>query len=57
MKALYAKVLGWGQLGITVLDQTMQAHGGPGRVHWLPILTSTLVAVAIHFSSSTDGIK
>jgi hypothetical protein len=57
-KATYAKLAGWGQLFITALAAAIQAHGVPNTSQaWLTVLTSAVVALAVHHASSTDGSK
>lgn len=59
--SIWAKILGWGQFGLTAmanLAQGMQSNGTPhGWANWTVMIASLATAAAIHSSSNTDGTK
>lgn len=57
MKTVYAKLAGWGQLVLAVIEQASNGHFPQNKTEWIHLFTSTLVALAVHHSSSTDGTK
>jgi len=51
-----AKIGGWAQFGVAVLDKVVATH--PTHLtDWLALTVSLLAAVGIHAAASTDGAK
>jgi hypothetical protein len=57
MNSILAKILGWGQFGLSVLGQVATSGAPHGAFGWLGLAGSLLTAVALHASSNTDGTK
>lgn len=57
MKHILAKVLGWGQLGLTAIEQASNGHFPQNKAEWIRLLTSAALAFAVHHAASTDGTK
>lgn len=57
-KATQAKILGWGQLAITYLNDALAANGGvipTSKGAWLRLLSSLVVAIGVHIASDTSA--
>jgi len=53
----YAKVFGWGLLGLQVAAQATQGGLPHGFAGWTQLAGSLLAAIGIHAASNTDGTK
>jgi hypothetical protein len=57
MKTILAKVLGWGQLALATVEQVSHGHFPQNKLEWSHLVTSALLALALHAAASTDGTK
>jgi len=57
VKTFWAKFFGWGQLVVVTLQQASAGHFPQNKSEWFSLVTSALLAGAVHHASSTDGTK
>jgi hypothetical protein len=57
VKSIFAKVLGWGQFVLALLQQASSGHFPQNKTEWLQLISSAILAGAVHHASSTDGTK
>lgn len=57
MKHILAKVLGWGQFGLAIVEQASNGHFPQNKAEWLALGYKLVLALAVHSAASTDGTK
>jgi hypothetical protein len=57
LKHTAAKIYGWGQLGLGIVEQASSGHFPQNKQEWFALGYKVLLALALHKAASTDGTK